>query len=46
MGDSIIPNVELKMIKLDQGLDLIKKGITRLKWILEGFPETPFGSEE
>ncbi|RZC21739.1 Cullin-1 isoform A [Glycine soja] len=38
--------MERKIIDFDQGWDYMQKGITKLKKILEGAPETPFSSEE
>ncbi|XP_027188477.1 cullin-1 isoform X2 [Cicer arietinum] len=38
--------MERRTIDLDQGWDYMQKGITKLKRILEGLPETPFSSEE
>ncbi|KAH1195571.1 Cullin-1 [Glycine max] len=38
--------MERKIIDFDQGWDYMQKGITKLKRILEGAPETPFSSEE
>ncbi|XP_027352111.1 cullin-1 isoform X2 [Abrus precatorius] len=38
--------MERKTTDLDQGWDYMQKGITKLKRILEGLPETPFSSEE
>ncbi|KAJ4727625.1 cullin 1 [Melia azedarach] len=38
--------MERKTIDLDQGWDYMQKGITKLKRILEGAPESPFSSEE
>ncbi|XP_031258581.1 cullin-1 [Pistacia vera] len=38
--------MERKTIDLDQGWDYMKGGITKLKKILEGEPESPFSSEE
>ncbi|KAI4349627.1 hypothetical protein L6164_010192 [Bauhinia variegata] len=38
--------MERKIIELDQGWDYMQRGITKLKRILEGLPETPFGSED
>ncbi|XP_027352110.1 cullin-1 isoform X1 [Abrus precatorius] len=41
-----VANMERKTTDLDQGWDYMQKGITKLKRILEGLPETPFSSEE
>ncbi|KAM1101801.1 hypothetical protein ACFX11_008199 [Malus domestica] len=38
--------MERKVIELDQGWDYMQKGITKLKRILEGLPESQFSSEE
>ncbi|KAH9730294.1 Cullin-1 [Citrus sinensis] len=38
--------MDRKTIDLDQGWDYMQKGITKLKRILEGLPESPFSSEE
>ena len=38
--------MERKTIDLEQGWDYMEKGITKLKRILEGVPETPFNSED
>ncbi|KAJ7977521.1 cullin 1 [Quillaja saponaria] len=38
--------MERKTIDLEQGWDYMQKGITKLKRILEGFPESQFSSEE
>ncbi|KAM0029607.1 putative cullin protein, neddylation [Helianthus debilis subsp. tardiflorus] len=35
-----------KIISLEQGWDFMQKGITKLKKILEGYPEPQFNSEE
>ncbi|XP_010259687.1 PREDICTED: cullin-1 [Nelumbo nucifera] len=37
---------ERKIIDLDQGWEFMQKGITKLKNILEGLPETQFSSED
>jgi len=37
---------ERKTIDLEQGWDFMQKGITKLKNILEGVPETQFSSED
>lgn len=37
---------ERKTIDLEQGWDFMQKGITKLKNILEGLPETQFSSED
>ncbi|XP_024398790.1 cullin-1 [Physcomitrium patens] len=39
-------NNERKVIELEQGWSFMKKGITKLKNILEGVPEQQFSSEE
>ena len=38
--------IERKTIDLEQGWDFMQKGITKLKNILEGFPEPQFSSED
>ncbi|KAL9435726.1 hypothetical protein AB3S75_021903 [Citrus x aurantiifolia] len=38
--------MDRKTIDLDQGWEYMQKGITKLKRILEGLPESPFSSEE
>ncbi|KAL7226780.1 hypothetical protein ACSBR1_021783 [Camellia fascicularis] len=35
-----------KTIELEEGWDFMQRGITKLKRILEGLPESPFSSEE
>ncbi|KHN28217.1 Cullin-1 [Glycine soja] len=45
-ADSCTGAMERKIIDFDQGWDYMQKGITKLKKILEGAPETPFSSEE
>lgn len=37
---------ERKTIDLEQGWDFMQKGITKLKNILEGLPESQFSSED
>lgn len=37
---------ERKTIDLEQGWEFMQKGITKLKNILEGLPETQFSSED
>ncbi|KAJ8440631.1 hypothetical protein Cgig2_031048 [Carnegiea gigantea] len=37
---------EYKILSLEEGWAQMEKGITKLKRILEGLPETPFNSEE
>ncbi|KAL5155686.1 Cullin-1 [Glycine soja] len=44
--DIFAGTMERKIIDFDQGWDYMQKGITKLKRILEGAPETPFSSEE
>ncbi|KAF8038232.1 hypothetical protein BT93_B0934 [Corymbia citriodora subsp. variegata] len=38
--------VNERKIDLEQGLEIMQKGIVKLKNILEGLPETPFSSED
>lgn len=38
--------MDREIIELDQGWDYMRKGITKLKNVLEGLPEKPFCSEE
>lgn len=38
--------VERKPIELEHGWDFMQKGITKLKNLLEGKPETQFNSED
>ncbi|KAG4928582.1 hypothetical protein JHK85_055068 [Glycine max] len=45
-SDRVLGTMERKIIDFDQGWDYMQKGITKLKRILEGAPETPFSSEE
>ncbi|KAI3449521.1 hypothetical protein Pfo_006186 [Paulownia fortunei] len=41
-----MPTSIMKTIELDEGWNFMETGITKLKKILEGFPETQFSSEE